>query len=139
MAKPKKSVVVVEETAPAEFVEPGKEATKLPPTTEGGMKFELSGAREIELRSKLKAAHSYYAHTFGHKLTFNEIYDMLNTLVQRDKERLFLKQVGTVSEADLKWYEHTFLSGKADVFDKAPEQPKSEDKPKFNPEEDSFA
>ena len=64
----------------------------------------LSEARQKELASKIAEATEYYGRAFNVDLSPKEIHQILLKVIERDKERLFLSKIGTISEADILWY-----------------------------------
>lgn len=81
-----------------------KEGSKVSNGNLGGLTFKLSPAREAELVRKIEEASAYYEKTFSVKLSPQDVFDILQKVVERDKERLFINKIGNVSEADILWY-----------------------------------
>lgn len=70
-----------------------------------GIKYSTSPARAAELRQKISEAVKYFEHTFGKKLSKEDVLGILRRSVDRDHERVFIKKVEPLSEADIKWFE----------------------------------
>lgn len=71
----------------------------------GGIQYSTSPARAAELRQKIGDAVKYYEHTFSRKLSREDVLGILRRSVERDQERIFIKKVEPLSEADIRWFE----------------------------------
>lgn len=85
------------------------QAIKLAKPEAAAMEFKLDAPREAELRKKLQAAVEYHKRAFGVDLSVADIYAIMKGAIERDKERLFLKNIGNISEADVLWFKANIL------------------------------
>lgn len=69
----------------------------------------LSPAREAELTTKIGEAITYYESAFNKRLSPSEVHRLLDEVLDRDKQRVFLSRVGPISEADVLWYKENVV------------------------------
>mgnify|MGYP001385013019 CR=1 FL=1 len=80
--------------------------------------FKLSPERDKELRTKLKDASDYYETAFAVRLSVEEIHAIMLEHIVKEKKGVFLKRIGSISEADVLWFAQEFLED-GHVEDKA--------------------
>lgn len=73
------------------------------------VRFELSEAREKELLSKIRDASEYYNKAFRSELSALDVYEIIKEEIEANKRRVFLKRIGSVSEADALWLEQRLV------------------------------
>lgn len=79
-----------------------------------GMSFQISPERDKELREKLQKATDYYANAFSVDLSVVDIHKIMRDSIEADKRRVFLKQLGSISETDVLWFAQEFnVNGEA--------------------------